>query len=197
MPASTIKSPGPGATVQGPGACSDYFRERFSQPAPSGLFVTFEVRAQNGARGGALDSRGQSLHPIVRFPKDPRYPMELLSMGGAPADIETDSGGYYLPGGFNVGWTGGTLDTLWDVDILIVPASLEVRPKFRFGLTYTAPAPGGAIFRAKWHTHVRLIFGTLTVNGTAITDPAADPVPLSEPQISAAAGTIYRTEGEI
>lgn len=150
----------------------------------------------------SLDGQGRTLHCRWEFvaqdsPSKGLSPVRGISDttgGRSPIQIESDEGSFWLPASAKLALVGGIAGDEYEVEAFYVereaPPSESV-----FGLTTSFPAGAGPIdvIRPPWHTRLRLVVGTVTVNGVASV-PGNDPIPLSAASMTANPGTIYRTE---
>jgi hypothetical protein len=194
---TTILSPGPTETVNPtPGSVFPLCREFRELDEQAFIQVAVSISPQNPA-APPLDARGRMLHCNFYLPNNPRSLYRLPNMVagvapiGAPSygtTIEADQGSYFLPREVSLSFVGGNRGDAYSVDVIL--SRVLVLSATQFWLT-SVTVGGGAIIVPLNHLYVRLISGTLTVNGVAI---ATTPFPIpANGTIIAGANTVYQT----
>lgn len=161
------------------------------------------VLAPGGAPLSHLDANGHALHCAWLF-RDERQlwrnsivRVPMFSVGQEtdnPVIIESNAGSYRIPRGVQLMFTGGAEGDPWDVDIIEYLDHNFGHPDL-FALDTFNVVEGAPVFRPDFHESIRVISGSITVDGLAVVLPTTpNPVSLAAPTITAGANSLYRTE---
>lgn len=154
----------------------------------------------------ALDTEGQALHCVWRFPTSQDLKRCITEQGfrrvdgwspgyqtKEPVFVESNGGTFRIPRGVTLYFGGGDANTPWNVDVQELLDHNWGCPA-RFWLDTFNSVAGTQIVLPEEHTVVQPLIGTLTINGVAVTTPGSLPViSLAQPTITAGANSLYRT----
>lgn len=157
-----------------------------------------------------LDSSGQALHCVWRFPCQQDLRTCITGQGirrvdgwspgygtKEPVFVESNGGSFRIPRGVDLYFAGGELGTPWNVDVQELLDHNWGCPA-RFWLDTFAASDGTPVLRPMEHVVIQPLAGTLLVDGAAVTTAGGLPViSLAHPTITTTANTLYRTGIEL